>query len=519
MLQWLETCDSTSHVLKEKIKHGFSVPQALAAGVQTAGVGRLGRTWQSENGNIHLSIALPPGYVDQGLIPRLPMISGILVAEWLEKYFSRVICLKWPNDLIADGKKIGGILCEASYSGSDFKGVVIGIGINVSSAPMLDEETSYRAGYLASQSFRPVPAKELAGSLVEFFLAQLPHVKSQNLSGRWTRLAIKSEHLWIKSNGSSDKGLGSLSAEFPVWRDLGIDESGGLRLRLVDKSKLNGQVTVVNSVSNEHQWALSAQGRALVADIGNSATKLAVISNKDSLTIDATVTGDQAITDLLKSGAVSQLVPVIHCVSVNPDGYASLKKLAGQYNIAVREVHKDPVRLLNSSYDLVAIGGDRFAALEAVYYLQRHAAKPWPLMLVSLGTATTVDHIDNRGHHLGGYIVAGMNTALEALLARGRLLPKSIKLFDDKTVSGPMSNWPTNSNAAIAEGCLASTLGFLQSERTRLARHCNMSEGDVPVLLTGGFAEKLLPLWPDKGVVANPSLTLLGAAVLAFNGR
>ncbi|NDA61250.1 MAG: hypothetical protein EBX50_04320, partial [Chitinophagia bacterium] len=110
----------------------------------------------------------------------------------MEKYFSKVICLKWPNDLIADGKKIGGILCEASYSGSDFKGVVIGIGINVRSAPALDEEGGYRAGYLDSESFHRVPAKELAGSLAEFFLAQASAVKSQDLSSRWARFAIKS---------------------------------------------------------------------------------------------------------------------------------------------------------------------------------------------------------------------------------------------------------------------------------------------------------------------------------------
>ena len=139
-------------------------------------------------------------------------------------------------------------------------------------------------------------------------------------------------------------------------------------------------------------------------------------------------------------------------------------------------------------------------------------------MVVSLGTATTVDIIDTKGCHLGGYIVAGLQTSLDAVSLRGRNLPKSLDISDALNTAS-QGKWPTSSREAMTHGTTQMTLSFLQQERVKLAKQSDLDVGAVNVYLTGGFSEQVKHLWPDANVHSAPQLTLLGTAVLAFNGR
>ena len=121
MLEWLETCESTSKLLKERTKDGFSRPIAVAAAMQTAGMGRLGRSWISQRDNLHLSIALPPGYLDAKFLQVLPIVSGTLTAEWIEAKLGLAICIKWPNDLFLDGKKLAAFSVKRPMRGRNFE--------------------------------------------------------------------------------------------------------------------------------------------------------------------------------------------------------------------------------------------------------------------------------------------------------------------------------------------------------------------------------------------------------------
>lgn len=519
ILEWLETCESTSKVLKDRTKDGVSGPMALAAATQTAGAGRLGRSWISKKDNLHLSIALPPGYVDTKLQALLPIISGVLVAEWIESKFGLTICLKWPNDLFLDSKKIGGILCEASYEGSEFRGVIIGIGINLADHPRITSQESwdYVPGRLIAGARAQPPIKELASDLTQSILGSLKVLDLQDILARWQRFAIKSGHEWIKSKKLAARDAKARS-DIETCFDRGIDGAGQLRLECAVRSSVNADIILVNSVANEYTWSLAKNGKALVADVGNSVTKLAVAINKDKLEIEAVTTGDPGIAKFLSSFAGDDKPSLIHAISVNPEGLEQLKCTASAYDIAVREVQRQPVGLLHSKYDLNAIGMDRLAAIEAFFYLSRVGESKGPAMVVSLGTATTVDIIDKGGVHLGGYIVAGLQTFLDAVATRGRNLPKDLKLTE-AFMPITHTDWPTSSRDAMTHGAVQMTLSFLQQEQVKLAKHCGVDVGAVHVHLTGGFSEMLKQLWPDPNVRADPCLTLLGTAVLAFNGR
>lgn len=103
----------------------------LIAESQMAGKGRMQRVWYSPPGaNIYTSIILRPMFE----APRAPQISiaaGVAVAEILEDYCPGKVRLKWPNDVLIEGKKICGILAQMKMSGGDIDFIVVGIGMNI----------------------------------------------------------------------------------------------------------------------------------------------------------------------------------------------------------------------------------------------------------------------------------------------------------------------------------------------------------------------------------------------------
>ncbi len=113
------------------VEHGTVV----AADSQTAGRGRLSRTWFSPPGaNLYCSIILrtarPPERLTEWL-SWLPLISALAAAEAIEQVSSIHVAVKWPNDLLISERKVGGILCESGTGMRSDPFQIIGIGINV----------------------------------------------------------------------------------------------------------------------------------------------------------------------------------------------------------------------------------------------------------------------------------------------------------------------------------------------------------------------------------------------------
>jgi len=113
------------------VEHGTVV----AADSQTAGRGRLSRTWFSPPGaNLYCSIILraarPPEHLTEWL-SWLPLISALAAAEAIEQVSSIHVSVKWPNDLLISERKVGGILCESGTGIRSDSFQIIGIGINI----------------------------------------------------------------------------------------------------------------------------------------------------------------------------------------------------------------------------------------------------------------------------------------------------------------------------------------------------------------------------------------------------
>ncbi len=128
-IHFLQICTSTNEVVKDMAVQGAPEGTVVIAEEQTLGKGRYQRLWHSPCGKgLYLSVLLHP---IQPEISLLTLTVGLAVAEALLNVWGVRVCLKWPNDLLWEGKKLGGILSESSFIGNQLNHVVVGIGINI----------------------------------------------------------------------------------------------------------------------------------------------------------------------------------------------------------------------------------------------------------------------------------------------------------------------------------------------------------------------------------------------------
>ena len=129
-LQLIDQVDSTNSLARLQIEQGVTTGYACLSERQTQGRGRLGRNWQSPFGrNMYLSAI----WEFQGGVVALEGLSlavGVAVCSAIEGFGVNTITLKWPNDILLDGRKVGGILVEMVGDPMGVCQVVVGIGVN-----------------------------------------------------------------------------------------------------------------------------------------------------------------------------------------------------------------------------------------------------------------------------------------------------------------------------------------------------------------------------------------------------
>ena len=134
-LRVLDVTGSTNDDALSLARGGAPHGTAVAARRQTAGRGRRGHAWESPDGNLYLSVVLRPR-VDPTRLPGLAAACGLGVLDALEAFdISNEAQLKWPNDLLARGLKLAGILVETARDDAGRTFAVCGVGVNVGLAP------------------------------------------------------------------------------------------------------------------------------------------------------------------------------------------------------------------------------------------------------------------------------------------------------------------------------------------------------------------------------------------------
>ena len=127
-LHIFETVSSTNKTLWELLAQKPGLGHVVIAAEQIAGRGQWGRQWQSQKGGLYLSFGFAP-QLDINSGYQLTLASAWGIAEQLRKYGVDVE-IKWPNDLVLDGRKLGGILTETKVRAGKITQAVIGVGIN-----------------------------------------------------------------------------------------------------------------------------------------------------------------------------------------------------------------------------------------------------------------------------------------------------------------------------------------------------------------------------------------------------
>ena len=126
-----ETLDSTNDLAKELAAQGAPEGAVVVAETQTGGRGRLGREWNSPPGvGLYVSLVLRPMLPPMEL-PQITLTTAVAVVRAVRRVAGVAPGIKWPNDLLFNGKKLGGILTEMETESDRIRHVVVGLGLNV----------------------------------------------------------------------------------------------------------------------------------------------------------------------------------------------------------------------------------------------------------------------------------------------------------------------------------------------------------------------------------------------------
>lgn len=165
---YFDTIDSTNKKAKD-IADSSSDGTVVISEEQTAGRGRLGRSWTSTKGkSLLISILLKPN-IDPSKVSNITLLGAVALVKTLENFGIEGL-IKWPNDIIINDKKIAGILTEMSGEINQVNYIVMGIGVNLYvKSEEFPEDIRHKAGSILSETGELIDRKEFTGKFLNYF--------------------------------------------------------------------------------------------------------------------------------------------------------------------------------------------------------------------------------------------------------------------------------------------------------------------------------------------------------------
>jgi len=213
---------STNAVAFRLARRGEQEGAVVLAEAQTAGKGRMGRRWESPGGaNIYLSLILRP-HIPPTNMPLITLMTAVAGAEAIGEVMGRLPEIKWPNDLLFSGRKVGGILTEADMEMDAINFVVVGIGINVNmrrrAFPAVIRDTATSLQEESGKEIARIPLIQAVIQGMERWYDILAQGRGKAIRERWQELArIKGKKVAVSFMHDIVKGMA-----------LGLDEDGAL---------------------------------------------------------------------------------------------------------------------------------------------------------------------------------------------------------------------------------------------------------------------------------------------------
>lgn len=195
--------DSTNAYALENLD-GLQHGDVIQADIQHQGYGRFKRHWVSASGsNLYISIVLKPATAYESLA-NITQYMSLVICRLLEKYTIRSV-LKWPNDVLVNGAKIAGLLGETSFQGSQLRGYVLGIGINLNMSNEVLNAIDQKATSLNLLINQSVPHDSFLNQLLEAFFLDYEFVLKNGFTKIRSEYMLKSPFIGkrIRVNASN----------------------------------------------------------------------------------------------------------------------------------------------------------------------------------------------------------------------------------------------------------------------------------------------------------------------------
>jgi len=221
-IHYFDEVDSTMDIARNLARKQCPHFTVVIAGRQKKGRGRLKRNWLSSEGGLYFTIVVRPK-IPPVLSLRVNLAASMILAQTLRNMFNINAMVKWPNDVLVNGKKISGILSEMEAEIDRVSFISIGIGINVN-----NDLTSYEpmATSLKKILGKEIPRIEVLKAFLHHFEDELNDADFENVVSEWKKYTeTLRRHVRIVTTHEVSEGLA-----------MDVDDNGALILKLADGS-------------------------------------------------------------------------------------------------------------------------------------------------------------------------------------------------------------------------------------------------------------------------------------------
>ena len=231
---YFDSIDSTQNQALKMVNESENDGVIIIAEKQTGGKGRSGRKWISPKGGIWFSIILHPRF-NISNITLFPIASSLALSYAIQKTCKISTELKWPNDLTIKGKKVAGMLVDASFESNEIENLVLGVGINFNvNIKEIEKTLKKTQNYYGISSLNENGNKAEAIELIQSFLLELEKIYEELNNNQTKKIIIE----WTKRSSTIGKKIEINTNEGKIKGEaIKIDNDGGLMIKGEGKIK------------------------------------------------------------------------------------------------------------------------------------------------------------------------------------------------------------------------------------------------------------------------------------------
>jgi BirA family biotin operon repressor/biotin-[acetyl-CoA-carboxylase] ligase len=221
-IHYFDEVDSTMDIARELARKQCPHFTVVIAGRQKKGRGRMKRSWLSSKGGLFFTIVIRPK-IPPVLSSRVNLAASVILAQTLHDLFNINARVKWPNDVLVDGKKISGILSEMDAEIDRVNFISIGIGLNVNNDPTPYEPMATSLKQILGKE---IPRIEVLKAFLDHFEHTVNDTEFGSVVAEWKKYTeTLNRHVKIVTSNEVVEGLA-----------VDVDENGALILKLADGS-------------------------------------------------------------------------------------------------------------------------------------------------------------------------------------------------------------------------------------------------------------------------------------------